>query len=135
MSFGAVFDASGNDLNIVRTLSLSVIIGAMSCQKHQMQVVNTSSRNVILGRDFMSQFHSTTFHWERSEVEIDGHIVKGVTIEKKTCVTLVERVTIPARTEQIVEARCHKRIALLNVDFDPVNLYLEFLEYIRVMRA
>lgn len=118
-SIGPVFDASGNRISVIGALTLPIVIGPVSCTAHPIQVVNTSHRNLILGRDFMSQFDSTTFHWSRNEVAINGHIIKGVAVDRRARVTLAKNVEVPPRTELLVHARCNKQLALLNVDFDP----------------
>ena len=95
----------------------------MKIIKHEFKVINTKSlSNVLMGRDFMKRFSTVKFDYERNQIQLGNSWLPCVGIKAKEKVRLISTTKIPARSEQVVAARCKKRYSMLNVDFEPQKL-------------
>ena len=115
-------DASGNKLNIVGTVVISVSLSGTPDRRQTFQVLDANSRStLLLGRDFMSTFGAVKFDFQRNRVQMGRKWIDGLAMGSRKNVRLNETVTIAARTEQVVQVRCKDDLALLTGDFAPKN--------------
>lgn len=97
-------DASGNMMEILGVADVDVhVIGSNRTFSHEFKILNSySNQNVIMGRDLMKKFRTVTFDFENDIIDLDGRIIKGLSLpDRKVLVRTLEDVIVQPRTEQI----------------------------------
>ena len=113
-------DASGNKMNIVGTVVITVSLPGTPDRRQTFQVLDANSHStLLLGRDFMSTFGAVKFDFQNNRVQMGRKWINGLSMGSRKNVRLNETVTIAARTEQVVQVRCKDDLALLTGDFTP----------------
>ena len=131
-----LIDASGNQMNILGKVTLSILIKGIYCTKSQeFHVIKTSrAANILLGRDFMEKFGSMTLDFQHNRVKLGKTWLSGLKINKPQKVRVAETTLVPSRTETVVIARCPPSAAFLAGDFEP-NKQIGALQGIYSARA
>ena len=114
-----IYEVSGSNIKVIGNIEVSVKLGSVMCT-HIIRVIESKTRNIILGRDFMSKFKQTVFNWEKDEIILDGKIIKGLDIKEQEQVKVLSGQTILPQQEII--AQCSKKIAYLQSDFEPTKI-------------
>ena len=117
----SLVDASGNSMQVIGTVSLSIQpLGVRKATVIKFCVIEASRyRCILLGRNFMGSYKSVTFDFEKNRIKLGESWCRGVTTKNNDAVRLVERTVIPARSEKVVKVKCHPRNSLISADFEP----------------
>ena len=117
-----VIDASGHEMKLRGSVFIKIgVKDAVVYQK--MNVLDSKSyRNVLLGWDFLSQFCTVQFHFQSNRIQLGSLWYNCATINENSGVKLTNAVSLPARSESIVNGKCGKPFSLLTADFDPLTL-------------
>ena len=75
-----------------------------------------------LGRDFLSQFRTVQFDFQNNKIKLGSLWYNCVTLNENNGVKLTNAVSLPARSEIIVNVHCGKSFSLLTTYFDPLTL-------------
>ena len=87
-----------------------------------MKILNSKSyRNVILGRDFLSEFSNVQFGFKKQRVKLGHYCVKR---SQPSVVLLAENNELPARKESVATVKCKPSLALITADFKPFPVAL-----------
>ena len=70
----------------------------------------------------MKRFGSVKFDFNENKVQLGRTWVNVVDIKKGEYVRMVEKTSIPARSEQVITVRCKKKYAMLDADIEPRKL-------------
>ena len=116
-----IYEVSGSNIKVIGNIEVSVKLGSVMCT-HIIRVIESKTRNIILGRDFMSKFKQTVFNWEKDEIILDGKIIKGLDIKEQEQVKVLSGQTILPRKEQEIIFQCSKKIAYLQSDFESTKI-------------
>ena len=119
-------DVSGNAIDIIGKTKLPVRIIGDNGENLEVNtdffVSNSANTNcVLLGRNFMHSFGSTTFDFESNNIQLGKTWCKGSRISESR-VKLVGDVTIPANSEKMVPVRCKGGNGLTRGDFFPIKM-------------
>ena len=114
-------------MDIIGKVSIAVLLDGMQTINHEFIVLNNSSCNILLGRDFMRLFRVIKFDFCNNRVQIGNRWFNGVSLNKKLAVRVNEATTIKPRSEQVLLVRCDKNASLVPVDFEPNKLRISGL--------
>ena len=107
-------NASGDPMDIAGVVMIQVKIRGAKSVKHEFKVLNSKTYSrVLLGRDFMKLFGTVTFDFVGNSVRLGRVWVNGVRVRNKEKVRVNEKTVVPARSEQVVLARCEDHCSLL----------------------
>ena len=114
-----IINASGERMDISGSVELNLSVARVRL-KQNFKVLNTETcTNVILGRDFMSKFHSMEFDLASHKVKLGKVWLNCVRSKNDERVRIDNKITIQGRAESVVSVRCNKAISLLTMDFEP----------------
>ena len=114
-----LIDASGNNMDIIGTITTVVNFNRMRPINYEFKVLNSKTyTNILSGRDLMKMYGTVTFDFSNYRVQLRRVWQNGLTINVRNK-HVFKKVTIPARSEQTVLVRCTKKAAMLSVDFEP----------------
>jgi len=86
----------------------------------EMKILNSKSyRNVILGRDFLSQFSNIQVDFKKRRVKLGPSWHCCVQLTTHSAVLSAENVELPARTESVVNVKCKPSLTMITADFKP----------------
>ena len=119
-----LMDASRTKMDILGKFFLDVkLSGSRKTVKQKFYILNSqSSKNVILGVDFMKKLGKVTFDFEKGVIQVQDRSLKTVCIDK-TVSRIDGKVTLPARSETIVQVRCSTQASMVTGDFVPANAF------------
>ena len=118
-------DASGNKIEMVGKTILRVKLrgenGDVVTKETEFYVSDSENMNcVLLGRNFMKSFGTTTFDFVHNKIKLGDVWFKGLQLDESR-VKLVNRVTVPANSEKFVRVKCKGGNNLAQGDFLPVS--------------
>ena len=119
-------DASQNNIKLIGKATLPVIINGINGEKlaENIEFYVSDSENgncLLLGRNFMKRFGSTTFNFDRNEIRLGKTWCSGFKMHGGR-VKLMTDENIPPRCEKLVKARWCNGNGLVTGDFMPSNL-------------
>eukprot|EP00794_Sanderia_malayensis_P020882 gene20882-22932_t len=90
-----------------------------------MKVLDTKTYcNIILGRDFLSNFTTVEFDFSKHRIKLGPDWHDCVTIGNHTSVKVANPAILQPRSETIVNVECSKSLSLITADFEPKSLPL-----------
>ena len=118
-----IINASGEIMDISGSVELNMSVAGVR-SKQNFKVLNTETyTNVILGRDFMSKFHSIEFDLVNHKEKLGKVWLHAVRSKNEERVRNTNKITIQGRAESIVNVNCNKAISLLTMDFEPTQVH------------
>ena len=117
-----IINASGEIMDISGSVELNISVAGVR-SKQNFKVLNIETyTNVILGRDFMSKFHSIEFDLVNHKVKLGKVWLHAVRSKNEERVRNTNKITIQGRAESIVNVKCNKAISLLTMDFETTKV-------------
>ena len=114
-----LINASGDHMEIIGSVTISVTIPGSHPLNQAFQVLDSLSySNILLGRDFMRQFGTVSFDFNKNKIELGNLSITGLTASS-TKVRLCENSIVPARSEKVLFVKCSTFNSLLEGDFEP----------------
>ncbi len=115
-------DASGREMNIIGSVLVTINLGGELIKQH-LKVLNAKTyKHVLLGRDFLSNFGSMEFDMVANKVKLGKEWFMCVSSKGKEPVRMQNNVSLPPRSESIVNVKCRNSLSLITADFEPKPL-------------
>ena len=115
-------DASGREMNIIGSVMVTINLGGILI-KQNLKVLNAKTyKHVLLGRDFLSNFGTIEFDIVANRVKLGKKWFICVSSKAKEPVRVQNNVSLPPRSESIVNVKCSNSLSLITADFEPKPL-------------
>ena len=119
-------DASNNEIDLIGKTKLTIEIkgakGQVIKKLVEFYVSNSASTScVLLGRNFMKCFRTTTFEFNQNRIRLGDIWCDGLKTSKSQ-VKLAGNVQIPAKTEKFITVKAKEGSGLVQWDFQPSKL-------------
>ena len=115
-------DASGREMNIIGSVMVTINLGGILI-KQNLKVLNAKTyKHVLLGRDFLSNFGKIEFDMVANRVKLGKKWFFYVSSKAKEPVRVQNNVSLPPRSESIVNIKCSNSLSLITADFEPKPL-------------
>ena len=109
-------------MNIVGSVIITINVGGFVI-KQNLKVLNAKTyKHVLLGRDFLSNFGSIEFDMVANRVKLGKEWFLCVSSKVKEPVRVQNNVSLPPRSESIVNVKCSNSVSLITADFEPKPL-------------
>lgn len=118
-----IVNASGNKMNISGSVNIEVSLQNKVISQNFKVLHAESYQNVLLGRDFLSKFGNVELDFTNKRVRLGTGWHKFLKVKDICPVTLINEVTIPGRSENIIEVHCPKSSSLVTADFEPLTRF------------
>ena len=87
----------------------------------EFKVLNaTTYEHVLLGRDFLSKFHTVEFNFHSNSIKLGPCWYKCVPPVEKTLVRLQNAISSPSLSETLIDVKCSPAMSLITADFEQV---------------
>ena len=114
-----LIDASGNNMKIIGTVTIDVSLGPHIVVNQNITILSVKTyKHVLLGRDFLSHFHSIGFDFSNHTIRIGRRWFPCVKPRDKEVVRLDSKIRIEPRSEMVVTVHCNKSMSLITADFE-----------------
>ena len=115
-----LIDASGNNMKIIGTVNIDVLLGLHIFANQNVKISNVSTyKHVLLGRDFLSHFRTIEFNFLNHNIRLGNTWFKCVQPGEKAIVRLNSRTSLAPRSGKVVTMHCNKSMSLITADFEP----------------
>ena len=106
-------------MNIMRSVVVSITLGGFLLQQN-LKVLNAQTyKHVLLGRDFLSNFDTIQFDMACNKIKLGTEWFVCVSSRRREPVRVQSNVSLPPRSESIVNVKCSKSLSLITADFEP----------------
>ena len=106
-------------MNIMGSVVVSIPLGGFLLQQ-DLKVLNAQTyKNVLVGRDFLSNFDAVQFDMACNKIKLGTEWFVCVSSKRREPVRVQSNVSLPPRSESIVNVKCSKSLSLITADFEP----------------
>ena len=106
-------------MNIMGSVVVSITLGGFLLQQN-LKVLNAQTyKHVLLGRDFLSNFDTIQFDMACNKIKLGTEWFVCVSSKRREPVRVQSNVSLPPRSESIVNVKCSKSLSLITADFEP----------------
>ena len=117
-----LIDASGRNMDIMGSVVVSISLGGVLFQQNLKVLDAQTYKHVLLGRDFLSNFDSVEFNMPKNKVKLGTEWFTCVSSQRKEPVRMQNTVSLPPRSESIVNVKCSNSLSLITADVNPKPL-------------
>ena len=116
-------DASGNAMNIIGTVNISVSLNPNLVVNQNVKILNARTyKHVLLGRDFLSHFRNIEFDFLHHNIRIGRTWFNCVKPKAEEPVRLGSKTRLEPRSEKVITVHCNKSMSLITADFEPATI-------------